>query len=88
MIKEDLLDPLGLSVTKAAEILRVSRGALSAVLNERAALSAEMALRIEKAFGISTDFLLRVQSRYDAQIARERFGDLDIERYHGTVIAA
>jgi plasmid maintenance system antidote protein VapI len=47
-----------------------------------------MALRIEKAFGISTDFLLRVQSRYDAQIARERFGDLDIERYHGTVIAA
>jgi antitoxin HigA-1 len=69
MLREDLLEPLGLN------------GALSAVLNERAALSSEMAYRFEKAFGVKTDFLLRVQARYDALIAQERYADIDIQRY-------
>lgn len=81
MLREDLLEPLGLSVSEAARILKVSRGALSAVLNERSSLSAELAFRFEKAFGLSTDFLLRVQSRFDAARAKERFAELPIERY-------
>jgi addiction module HigA family antidote len=81
MLREDLLEPLGLNVSKAAAILKVSRGALSAVLNEHAALSSEMAYRFEKAFGVKTDFLLRVQARYDALIAHERYADIDVQRY-------
>ena len=55
-----------MSIAKAAEILGVHRATLSDLLNSNATLSAEMALRIEKAFGISMDTLLRMQAWYDA----------------------
>jgi addiction module HigA family antidote len=61
-VRTEIIDPLGLSVTGAAQALGVTRPAPSAFLNERASLSSEMALRIEKAFGVSKD-ILRMQSR-------------------------
>ena len=61
-IKLEVIEPLGLSVTDAAKALGVTRPALSALLNGRAALSSEMALRIEKAFGPKMDTLLRMQT--------------------------
>ena len=71
-VKHEIIDPLGLSVTRAAEVLGVTRATLSTLLNERAHLSPEMAVRIEKAFGVSMDTLMRMQNSYDIAQARER----------------
>lgn len=80
-VKHEVLKPHGLSVTDAAEALGVTRPALSALLNERAHLSPEMALRIEKAFGVSMETLMRMQNSYDIAQARKRAGDIKVERY-------
>ena len=64
-IRMEVIEPLGLSVTKAVEVLGVTRPALSALLNGRAALSPEMALRVEKAFGLKMDTLLRMQTAHN-----------------------
>lgn len=82
-VKHKVLKPHGLSVTDAAEVLGVTRPALSALLNERAHLSPEMALRIEKAFGVSMETLMRMQNSYDIAQARKRAGDIKVERYSG-----
>ena len=68
----EIIEPLGLSVTEAAEVLGVTRPALSAMLNARAAVSLEMALRIEKAFGAKMDTLLRMQTSYEIAQTRAR----------------
>ena len=73
--------PDHLSVTAAAEVLGVGRPALSNLLNEKASLSPEMALRIEKAFGVKMDTLLRMQTRYDAYKMRQREGEIDVGKY-------
>ena len=65
-IRTEIVEELGLSVTETAEILGVHRTTLSDLLNSNTTLSSEMALRIEKAFGISRDTLLRMQAWYDA----------------------
>jgi len=65
-IRTGVIEELGLNVTRAAEILGVRRATLSDLLNSNAALSPEMALRIEKAFGVGMDMLLRMQAWYDA----------------------
>jgi addiction module HigA family antidote len=80
-IRMEILEPLDLSVTRASEILGVTRPALSALLNGRASLSPDMALRIEKAFGPKMDTLLRMQTAYDIAEARDREGDIKIRRY-------
>jgi addiction module HigA family antidote len=80
-IRTEILEPLELSVTSAAAILGVTRPALSALLNGRASLSPDMALRIEKAFGPKMDTLLRMQTAYDIAAARDRAGDIRVERY-------
>ena len=69
-IRTEVIEGLELNVTRVAEILGVRRATLSSLLNGNAALSAEMALRIEKAFDISMDMLLRMQSWYDASQMR------------------
>ena len=71
-VRSEIVQTLDLSVTDAAKALGVARPALSALLNERAALSPEMALRIEKAFGVSMDTLMRMQNSYDIAQARRR----------------
>ncbi|MFO1101328.1 MAG: HigA family addiction module antitoxin [Methylocystis sp.] len=82
-VKSEIIEPLGLSVTEAARVLGVTRPALSALLNERAALSPEMALRIEKAFGVSMDTLMRMQNSFDIAEARKREGDIAVTRFTG-----
>lgn len=77
-VKSKIVDAHGLSVTSAAHALGVTRPALSALLNERAHLSAEMALRIEKVFGISIETLMRMQNTYDIAKARKRAGQIKL----------
>ncbi|MEA4837761.1 MAG: HigA family addiction module antitoxin [Rhodospirillaceae bacterium] len=82
-VKHEVLQPLGLSVTDAADALGVTRPALSALLNERAQLSPEMAIRIEKAFGVPMETLMRMQNSYDIAQARRREAEIKVERYTG-----
>ena len=77
-VKSEIVEALGLTVTGAARALEVTRPALSALLNERASLSPEMALRIEKVFGVSMDTLMRMQTSYDIAQARKRGGDIEL----------
>ncbi len=79
-IRTEIIAPAGLSVTAAAAALHVSRPALSNLVNGRAALSGDMALRIEKAFGISMDTLMRMQSSYDIAQARKREKTIHVRR--------
>lgn len=71
LIKTEIIEPLGLSVTQAAEVLKVRRATLSDLLHGNAALSPEMALRIEKAFGVDMDLLLKMQLAYDVAETRQ-----------------
>ena len=80
-VRTEVIEDLGLSVTKAAEILGVRRATLSDLLNGRASLSPEMALRVEKAFAVSMDMLLRMQAWYDAARMRARAGEIHVRRY-------
>ena len=80
-IRSEILDALGLSVTKAAGILGVGRQALSDLVNGRHSLSPEMALRIEKAFGLDMDTMLRMQAWYDSAGMRDRAGEIDVKPY-------
>lgn len=80
-IRTEIVEELGLSVTETAEILGVHRTTLSDLLNSNATLSAEMALRIEKAFGISMDTLLRMQAWYDAAQMRACADEIKVKRY-------
>jgi antitoxin HigA-1 len=75
-IRTEIIQPAGLSVTAAAAALKVSRPALSSLLNAKAELSGDMALRIEKAFGVKMDTLMRMQSSFD--IARTRLRERQI----------
>jgi addiction module HigA family antidote len=80
-VKFEIIDPLGLSVTDAAKALGVTRPALSALLNERGDLSPEMALRLEKAFGVSMYVLMRMQNSYDIAKARKGEKAIKVQRW-------
>ena len=82
LIKTEVLEPLGLTVTQAAEILKVRRATLSDLLHGNAALSPEMALRLEKAFGTDMDLLLKMQLAYDVAETRKRGKEMKVHRYH------
>jgi addiction module HigA family antidote len=81
-IRTEIIDAAGLSVTAAAEALGVSRPALSSLLNAKADLSGDMALRIEKAFGVKMDTLMRMQSAYDIARTRKRAKQIRVRRIH------
>jgi antitoxin HigA-1 len=80
LIRTEILEPLGLTVSAAASVLKVRRATLSDLLNGRAALTPDMALRLEKAFGVDMDHLLRMQLAYDVAQVRKR-ADVRIKRY-------
>lgn len=82
-VRTEIIDPLGLTVTAAAEALGVTRVALSAFLNERSSLSPEMALRLEKAFGVSMETLMRMQNSHDIAETRKREGEIAVARFAG-----
>jgi antitoxin HigA-1 len=81
IIWNGILEPLGLSVTRAANILGVRRATLSDLINGKAALTAEMAMRIHKAFGPDVDHLLRMQVAYDVAQVRKRAKGIKVKRY-------
>jgi addiction module HigA family antidote len=81
VIWHGIFEPLGLSVTKAAEALGVRRATLSDLINGRAALTAEMALRVHKAFGPDVGHLLRMQAAYEAAQIRKRSKTIKVKRY-------
>ena len=80
-IKAEIIVPAELTVTAGAEVLGVTRAALSALLNERAALTPEMALRLEKAFGIPMETLMRMQTSHDIAQTRKREGEIHVNRF-------
>ena len=81
LIRTEIIEALGLNVSKASEVLKVRRATLSDLLRGKASLTPEMALRIEMAFGPNMDHLLRMQLAYDVARTRKHASDIAIERY-------
>jgi addiction module HigA family antidote len=80
-VREEILAPRALNVTTGANALGVTRPALSALLNARADLSPEMAVRIEKAFGISMEILLKMQLAYDIAKVRRMAKSIHVKKW-------
>lgn len=80
-IRAEIVEEFGLSISKTAEILGVRRATLSALLNGKAALSPEMALRMEKAFKLDMDMMLRMQAWHDCARMRARADEIDVKPY-------
>ena len=81
LIRTEIIEPLGLNISKAAEILKVRRATLSDLLHGKAALTPEMAFRIERAFGPNMDHLLRMQLAYDVAKTRQACRRITVKRY-------
>lgn len=81
VVRVSCLEPLGLNVTDGAKVLGVSRQALSNLVNGRARLSSEMAIRLAKAFGSTTETWIRLQTAYDVVQAQAREDEIEIEPY-------
>ena len=80
-VRENCLEPLGLSVTEAARVLGVARHTFSRVLNGHAGISPEMAIRLEKAGWSNAEFWLRRQTTYDLVQARRHEDRIAVRRY-------
>lgn len=80
-LKTEIVEPAGINVTAVAHHFGVSRQAMSALLNGHAALSAEMAIRFEKAFGVQADTLMRMQTAYELAQARAHEDEIRVERF-------
>ena len=79
-LRTEIVEPYGLSVTATAEKLGVTRQAMSNLLNGNAGLSAEMAIRFEKAFALRADTLMRMQAAHDLAQARANERRIKVER--------
>jgi antitoxin HigA-1 len=80
-VRYDCLEPLGLSVTEGAKVLGVSRQALNNLVNGKAGITPEMAIRLDKAFGGGAETWLRMQASYDLAQAMKSAGDIQVKRY-------
>ena len=80
-VKTEIIDPLGLSVKEAAHVLGITRQALSTFLNGQSDLSPEMAIRLDKAFDVSLETLMRMQNTFDIAKAKARAGEIEVTRY-------
>ena len=81
LVKYECLEPLGLSVTRAAKGLGVTRQTLSDLINEKSGISVDMAIRLSKAFGSTPETWLGMQIAYDLWQARERAASMEVERF-------
>jgi len=81
-IRTACLEPLGLSVTEGAKVLGITRQALNNVVNGKAAISPEMAIRLAKAFGSTAETWLRMQLAYDLAAARKDESRIKVQRQH------
>ena len=82
IVRRQCLEPLSLSVTKAAAGLGVTRQALSDLVNEKASVSVEMAIRLSKAFGSTPETWLGLQMAYDLWQARERAAEIEVQKFY------
>lgn len=82
VLRELCLEPLDLTITAAAEALGVSRKTLSAILNGRAGISPEMALRLSIAFDTSPESWLQQQTQYDLWLARQSAAKIEVQRLY------
>jgi addiction module HigA family antidote len=79
-LRTELVEPAGITVSGLASHFGLSRQAVSALLNGRASLSADMAIRFEKAFGVKADTLMRMQSAYEMAQARAHEDEIQVAR--------
>ena len=79
IIRQDFLEPRGVTVTEAARVLGVARQTINNLVNEKAGISAEMAVRLSKAFGPSPDMWVRLQANYD--LSQVRQDEIHVARY-------
>jgi addiction module HigA family antidote len=82
IVRRQCLEPLGLTITEAAEGLGITRQALSDLVNERAGVSVEMAIRLSKGFGSSPETWLGLQMAYDLWQARARMAHTKIREFN------
>ncbi|MDY7092472.1 MAG: HigA family addiction module antitoxin [Acidobacteriota bacterium] len=80
-VRINCLEPLGLSVSQGAKVLGVSRTTLSRLINGKAGISPEMAIRLSKAFGSSPGMWIRLQAAYDIAQAQAKADEIHVERY-------
>lgn len=80
LVRQECLEPLGISVTQGAKILGVTRQALNSLVNGKAAISPEMAIRLDKAFGGGAETWLRLQATYDLAQAEKRADKIKVRR--------
>lgn len=80
-LRSEIIKAHNLSVTEAAKVLHISRPTLSSLLNAKADLSGDMALRFEKAFGVDMETLMRMQNSYDITQTRSRAKSIHVQRY-------
>lgn len=80
-LRDEIVAAHGLSVTDVARHLGVTRQAMSALFNSRAGLSADMAIRFEKAFGVKADTQLRMQTAHELAQARSHANEIKVERF-------
>jgi len=78
-LRDEIVNPAGLSVTEAAARLHVTRQAMSNLLNGNAGISAEMAIRFEKAFGLKADTLMRMQAAHELAAVRARADTIEVD---------
>ena len=81
IVRRECLEPLGLTVTRAAQGLGVTRQALSNLVNEKAGVSVEMAHRLSQAFGSTPETWLRMQMAYDLWQTKDRAKEIEVERF-------
>src|SRR3972149_3560753 len=79
-VRHDCIEPLGLTITETARVLGVTRQALNNLVNGKAAISPEMAIRLDKAFGGGAETWLRLQAAYDLAQAKKRASEIKVER--------
>lgn len=80
-VKHDCIEPLGLTVTRAAEVLGVTRQTLNDLIHCRRGISPEMAIRLDMAFGGGANTWMRLQAAYDLAQARKKAGAIKVQRY-------
>lgn len=80
-VRHDCLEPLSLTITDGARVLGVSRQALNSLVNGKAGISPEMAIRLDKAFGGTADAWLALQTAYDLAQAKKRSNTIMVKRY-------
>lgn len=88
IVRQECIEPLGMTITEAAERLGVTRQTLNNLVNEKAGISPEMAIRLSKAFGSSPEVWLGMQLDYDLARAEKNAGKIKVDRIAAVRTAA